>query len=579
MKTSSFSLRVRFIFILIILFSILLTVRLYFLQIVNGDIFLEKADRQYTTVSNNVFDRGSIFFQTKDGSLVSAATLKTGYTVAVSPKLILDGDLVYKTLSQYLTLDPAVFYSKMLKKNDPYEEIARKVPEEIVKKIDAEKITGLIIQKEKWRYYPGESLAARLTGFVGYNDVGDALEGRYGLEKYYNDTLVRDGGDIYVNVFAEIFSNINKNFIQDSQREGDIITTINPEVEGYLENALSQTTKKWNSKITGGIVIDPKTGEIYAMGVYPEFNLNDFSKEKDVGVFSNPLVSDSYELGSVIKAITMASGFDSGVISAKTTFTDYGFIELDGYKVYNVDKKSRGKTSMQDVLNHSMNTGATFVMQSMGRQKFLDYFKRFGIGTETGIDLPGESAGNIDNLTSNLSSSKQIEFANASFGQGFSMTPIAATRAFSVLANGGKLITPHVVSRIDYKVGLSKKVSYIDEAQQIISKGTSEEITRMLVNLVDTALIQGQYKIEHYSVAAKTGTAQIARSAKDGGGYYPDRFLHSFFGYFPAYNPRFLVFLYTIEPQNIDFASNTLSKPFFDIAKYLINYYEIPPDR
>jgi cell division protein FtsI/penicillin-binding protein 2 len=312
------------------------------------------------------------------------------------------------------------------------------------------------------------------------------------------------------------------------------------------------------------------------MGVYPEFNLNDFSSEKDFSVFSDPLVSDSYELGSSIKAITMSAGFDSGAVDDKTTYTDYGFVELDGHKIYNVDKNPRGKTNMQDVINHSMNTGSTFVMQTMGKQTFLDYFEKFGIGMETGIDLPGESAGSIENLKSNLSNPKQIEFANASFGQGFSMTPIQATRAFSAIANGGKLIIPHVASKIDYKVGLSKNISYVNEAQQ-----TSESVTRMLINLVDTQLapITKGYTLKNYSIAAKTGTAQMARSAKDGGGYYPDRFLHSFFGYFPAYNPKFLIFLYTINPQNVDFASHTLTAPFFDITKYLINYYEIPPDR
>jgi cell division protein FtsI/penicillin-binding protein 2 len=113
----------------------------------------------------------------------------------------------------------------------------------------------------------------------------------------------------------------------------------------------------------------------------------------------------------------------------------------------------------------------------------------------------------------------------------------------------------------------------------VLKKETSEEITRMLINVVDKALLNGNMKMKNYSIAAKTGTAQIARPARDGGGYYSDKYLHSFFGYFPAYNPRFLVFLYTLEPKNVNYASQTLTEPFFDIAKFLINYYQIPPDR
>ncbi len=159
------------------------------------------------------------------------------------------------------------------------------------------------------------------------------------------------------------------------------------------------------------------------------------------------------------------------------------------------------------------------------------------------------------------------------------MTPIMTVRALSVLANGGKLVIPHVVKKITYKVGLSKNISYVDEAKQVIKPETSEEISRMLVRVVDESLANGTMKMKNYSIAAKTGTAQIARPASEGGGYYPDKVLHSFFGYFPAYNPRFLVFLYTVEPKNIDYASKTLTGPFFDITKFLINYYQITPDR
>ena len=125
----------------------------------------------------------------------------------------------------------------------------------------------------------------------------------------------------------------------------------------------------------------------------------------------------------------------------------------------------------------------------------------------------------------------------------------------------------------------SINISYVNEAKQVIKKETSEEISRMLVRVVDEALVGGTMKMKNYSIAAKTGTAQIARPANEGGGYYSDKILHSFFGYFPAYNPRFLIFLYTLEPKNIDYASQTLTEPFFDITKFLINYYEIPPDR
>jgi cell division protein FtsI/penicillin-binding protein 2 len=189
----------------------------------------------------------------------------------------------------------------------------------------------------------------------------------------------------------------------------------------------------------------------------------------------------------------------------------------------------------------------------------------------TGIDLPYEAR----NLIDNLKSPRDVEHATASFGQGIALSPIATVRALSVLANGGTLTTPHVVKQIDYKVGFAKNISY-PQGERVISEAASKEISRMLTNVVDTALLNGSVKMDNYSIAAKTGTAQIATP---GAGYAEDRYLHSFFGYFPAYDPRFLVFLYTVEPKGEAYASHTLTEPFINTTKFLINYYEVPPDR
>ncbi len=208
----------------------------------------------------------------------------------------------------------------------------------------------------------------------------------------------------------------------------------------------------------------------------------------------------------------------------------------------------------------------------MGNRVFADYMLSYGVADETGIDLPNESAGLVDNLNS----PRDLEYATASFGQGIAMTPIAMIRALSVLASGGTLITPHIAKKIKYTSGLSKNVSFND-GERVLKQESAEEITRMLVNVVDDALLGGTVALPNYSIAAKTGTAQIARIGERG--YYDDRFLHSFFGYFPAYDAEYLIFLYTLEPKEVRYASQTLTHPFIDTVKFLINYYEIPPDR
>ncbi len=570
MNSNSEKNRIRFIFFCFLLFALVLCVRLYYVQIIHGQEYADKADRQYVSPSKSIFNRGNIYFENKNGGVLAAASLSTGYIISINPKKISNPEDIYNSISNYIDIDSETFYFKVNKKNSAYQKIADQISEETMKKIEALNITGVQIEKERWRYYPGDSLAAQTLGFVGYD--GDDLVGRYGLEKYYEDVLSRDSSQTYVNFFAEIFSNIKQTVSSDSRREGDIITSIEPSVQSYLEKILGDINEKFNSKLTGGIIIDPMSGEIQAMALSPTFDLNKFNIEGDISVFNNPLVEGLYEMGSIIKPLTIAAGIDSKAVTAETKYNDTGFIKLNGYTIYNYDKKARGMVNMQEVLNQSLNLGVSFVVNKMGKNIFADYMRAYGLAEETGIDLPSENHGRLENLNS----PRDIEYATASFGQGISMTPIETVRALSSLANGGKLIIPHVIKRINYTTGLFNNITYVNEAKQVIKKETSEEISRMLTVVVDKALANGKVSIPNYSVAAKTGTAQIA---KPGGGYYDDRWLHSFFGYFPSYNPRFLIFLYTVEPQGISFASQTLTTPFMDTVKFLINYYNIPPDR
>ena len=570
MKSNScHSARIKILFLGILLFATILIGRLYFLQIVEGKTYRAEAEAQYLGSRRADFNRGVIYFEAKNNDLIPAATTKSGYTLAIHPNLIANATTTFEKINAILPIAQDNFFTKT-KKLSNWEEIKKNLGPEIGEKLLALKIPGVEIAPINWRFYPAKKLASNVLGLVGYQ--GDMLAGRYGLESYYEDVLKRDESGLYQNIFAEIFSGLKKTITQKTSLEGDIVTTIEPTVENFLEKKLADLNEEWQPAEVGGIIINPKTGEIYAMANLPTFDPNDFSAEGDVKVFSNPLVENAYEMGSIIKPLTVAAGLDAGVITSATTYNDAGFVELNGRKISNFDKKARGIVNIQEVLNQSLNTGATFIMQKIGRDTFSEYMFNFGVGEETGIDLPNESPG----LASNLKSSRDLEHATASFGQGISMTPIITARALSVLANGGLLITPHLVKKIEYTAGFSKNIAS-ENNKRVIKKETSEEITRMLVEVVDKALLNGSVKQEHFSIAAKTGTAQIADPT--GGGYFEDKFLHSFFGYFPAYEAKFLIFLYLYEPQGANYASQTLTLPFIDIAKFLLNYYNIPPDR
>jgi len=560
--------RIRIISIFVILAALVFIGNLYLIQIVHSEDYRNKADRQYVRPNTSVFDRGTIFFETKDGDRIAAATLQSGYTLAINPKLIKDDEDVYKKINTILAIDKVEFLAKAAKKTDPYEEIAKRVTTDVGLKIDALNITGVSIYKDRWRFYPGERLAAQVLGFMSFKV--DDYKAQYGLERQYNSILTRNQGAVFANFFVELFSNINKTVLKKEDLEGDIITTIDPVVQGVLESTIAGLQSKYKSKITGGIIMNPKNGEIYAMSGAPSFDPNNFKNVSDVNAFSNPNVENVYEMGSIIKPLTMAAGIDAGVVTAESTYNDKGSVTLDKKTFWNFDHKARGVVSMQEVLNQSLNTGVAFVVTKLGHEKFRDYMYAYGLNEKTGIDLPNEGKS-----ITNYESKQAIDYATASFGQGPAFSAIQTTRALAVLGNGGLLVTPHIVKRVESRIGIARDIKF-DEGKRVLKPETSKEITDMLVTVFDKALLKGKIKMEHYSMAAKTGTAQIPGP---NGKYLENTYLHSFFSYFPAYDPRFIVFLFTVEPQGVEYASHSLAEPYSEIAKFLINHYEVPPDR
>jgi len=563
--------RIHIISGLILLVASLLLTRLFFIQIVHGSDYVNQADEQYQSRVGGIYNRGNIYFKDKNDSLISAATINSGYIISINPSILENPEEAFRKMSKIIELDEDDFFKKAGKKEDPYEEVAKKVGQNKAQEIRDLDIDGVGTYREQWRYYPGNSLSSHVLGFVGFN--GDSLEGRYGIEREFEETLHRGEYDLYNNFFAEIFNDVQKRFFsREEAKEGDVILTIEPNVQIFVENRLKELIDEWSAEAGGVIIMDPNTGEILSMGSYPNFDVNNFSDVDSVSVFSNPLVESVFEVGSTFKPLTIAAALDANVISKDTTYDDKGYVDLNEEHIENYDGKGRGVVPIQEILNQSLNTGTVFAMQKLGKDKFREYMINYGLTDVTGIDLPNETQG----ITGNLTSSRDIEYATASFGQGIAISPIVITRALATLANGGFLVKPHVVDSVDYIFGFEEKREPVEQGR-VLKQTTSEEITRMLVAVVDEALRGGTVKLDNYSIAAKTGTAQIPDPVN--GGYYEDRFLHSFFGYAPAYDPEFIIFSYLVNPKEVRYASETLTTPFMDMTEFLISYYEIPPDR
>ncbi len=563
--------RIDIVILFWVLIALLVLGRAFYIQVIEHRYYTDLAEKQYVSKIPKNFERGSIYFSHYKSSPVPAAQLKTTYRIAIDPATIGDKEKIYSVLSETIPLNKEEFMVKASKVDDHYEEIAKDISEEKVEELRKKKLKAVSFVKDNKRTYPQESVGAKMIGFVGSDGI--SVRGQYGLERYYEDILSRKSNDTTINFFAELFTDINTTLISNvDQQEGDIVLTVEAEAQRVLHQTLLETRAAWNSDVIGGIIMDPETGGIIALDALPTYNPNTFTEVKDGSVFLNQNISGVYEMGSIIKPLTVAAALDAGVVTEDTTYTDTGFRDLNGYKVRNFDGKPRGAgTSMQTILDKSLNVGIVFLVEKLGIPKFQEYFKKFGLGLETGIDLPGEASG----LTKNLDSSVLVDSATAGFGQGLAITPIQTVRALATLGNGGILVSPHIVDSIVYQNGDVKKIDH-SVTERVMSEKTSEAISRMLVHVVDTALKDGAYKMDRYTIAAKTGTAQMV---KPGGGYYDDRYLHSLFGYFPAYDPKFIVFIFHKHPKGAEYASATLTDPFFKLVKFLISYYEIPPDR
>ena len=568
---TQFRSRIRLVLACVILVTILIVARLYFVQIVQGGDYAQKADRQFSSGASGLFDRGTIYFTSKNGTNISAATLSTGFLVAINPQTLTDPEAAYTAIARVAstTIAHDAFLVVAAKKSQVYVEVAHHLSESSGQALSALDLPGVQVLRERWRQYPGNSLAAQSIGIVSYGS-GDALVGQTGLEAEYDDTLSRSGDSLYKNFFAEIFSNVGNLLVNARDaREGDVVTTIEPTVEARLIDDLAKVNERYSSDRSGGIIMIPSTGAIIALGSYPTFDPNDLSSI-DPSVLTNSLVERVYEFGSIMKPITMTSALDAGVITPQDTYNDTGCITVSKAQICNWDHKARGVIPMIEIIKQSLNVGASWVATKLGQEKFRDYFTEL-FGQKTGIDLPSE----IGALDSNLSTTQQVNFDNMSFGQGIAVTPVQMIRALGAIANGGVMMTPHLVSAIRLDSGVTRTIDW-GSGTRVFSAAATRETTVMMDALFDQKLDGGNAKIPTMNVAAKTGTAQLPTPT---GTYYTDRFFHSEVAFFPSFNPRFIILLYTRYPKNVEYASETLTPTLLDLTHFLIDYYQIPPDR
>ena len=436
------------------------------------------------------------------------------------------------------------------------------------------KVTGFDFETRKFRYYPEGNIASHLLGFVSYADEDG--EGRYGLEEFFNEELFGKYGSLKGERGGGNSMIVNDREYIKPVPGSDLVLTIDRSVQFYACDKLKQMVDKYQALGGSVIIIEPKTGAIMAMCSVPDFDPNNYRNVADIKIFTNPATAHQYEPGSVFKTITMSIALDQGKVSPSTTYKDEGFVMINGWPkpIKNSDFSTHGGhgvVDMNSVLENSLNTGAIFAMKQAGPKVFADYVKKYGFGERTGIELGAEATGNINSLLKNKV--REIDAATASFGQGISVTPLQMVMAYQAIANKGILMQPHIVKEIIHPDGRKEEIP-AQQLRRVISEQTASKALAMLVNVVEKGHSQKE-AISGYYVGGKTGTAQIATS----GGYFSNRYNHTFIGVAPADNPRFVMLTHIDSPKGIQYADGSAAPLWRDIADFLLKYYQVPKNR
>jgi stage V sporulation protein D (sporulation-specific penicillin-binding protein) len=454
--------------------------------------------------------------------------------------------------------------------NDPYEPILKPyeiLDQEFYTYLQEENLEGIHLEEQEIRVYPEKTLAAHVLGYVGYEDTGRV--GRYGIEGYWQKQLAGNLG------FLSAERDNSGRFIGVSDREfkpayngDDIVLTIDRVVQSIIEEELKKGVEKYGAERGSIIAMDPRTGAILGMATYPTFDPNFYYSINDARVQSNPVISDIFEPGSILKPVIMGAAIEEGLVSPDTTMVDNGPVKVADRVINTFDGKHSGVTTMTQVLENSNNIGMVWVGQQLGAEKIYDYFRRFGLGEKTGIRLEGETNTNLPspddwNVTT---------VATSSFGQGIALTPLQALNSINVFANGGTLMQPYIIDEIRKQDGSVEQNTPI-AVRQVITPETSQKLSAMMVSVIENG-VAGLARVPGYYLAGKTGTAQVP---DERGKYSPDRKIISFVGYGPVEQPRLSLLIKLDNPAGLSFASGTAAPMFRDIMQRLLQYYQIPP--
>ncbi len=555
-----------------------LSLRLFFWQVIKSKELTQEARYQHQNGRKIQAKRGNIL--ASDGSFLAASQSSwllfvQKSEISLSHKDLANklGPLVVEEIKEgenakQKLMDEVLRIQEVLDRKDlVWVPIKHKITIDVKRNIEALKLKGVGFDPEELRFYPEASASAHVLGFVGKDDEG-VDKGYFGLEGYYDLSLAGKPGFIKEESDTRGVPILIGQSKEITALGGvDLKTTIDKRIQFIVEDKLKQGIEKYGAKNGVAILMEPKTGKVRAMAAYPSYDPATYSQFEQE-FFKNPAISDSFEPGSIFKPLVMAAALDSKAIEVDTVCDICGGpVKVDKYTIETWNKKYKPDSSMTEIIVHSDNVGMTFIGQKLGTEKLYDYLKKYGLGSLTGIDLQGEATPALREKNKwNI-----VDLATATFGQGIAVTPIQIIKAFSAIANNGKMVTPQIVEKI-VKDGKEQNIK-TDIQKEVISESVAAQTTAMMVEAVEKGEAKWTY-VPGFKVAGKTGTAQIPI----GGHYDAEKTIASFIGFAPANDPKFIMLITLREPQSSPWASETATPLWFSIAKDLFPYLGIQPE-
>jgi stage V sporulation protein D len=582
MKVKQMRKRTDLIRVLLALCFILIVARMYDLQIVSHQKYVDLAMSQQT-MQNTIFaKRGEIYMMDGDNTTPVVMNEKV-YTISVDPFLLRskggqelkeDEAKIDQLVQGYAvnTWDK-VFANEASR----YAVIAKNVPYERAKQIKEAKITGVYAQGSTKRVYPEGDLAAQVLGFVNADG-----KGQYGIEGSLNKELTGVNGILKtVKDVNNIPLTIGKNNVRVPAQDGkNVVLSIDRNIQKKTEDAIKATIEKFHVTNASAVVMNPRNGQILAMAGTPTYNPAEYAKVTDARAFQTDVTMSAFNPASVCKTFALAAAIDSGVMTPETTYNNTDLVTIDGWPIQNAIKGHTGNISMQEVLTYSLNTGSIQALRLLGgseteityqgKEKLYDYYyNRFGLGKYTGIEL-AESKGTVIPPTD--IDGTNARYANMTFGQSLDLTMIQVATAFSAVVNGGDYYTPTLVAG-EIKNGEFVRDTLKERDHQAIESSTSETMRKML-HTARLVFPNVKYYDEGVYVGGKTGTAQVVKNGK----YTFDETIATYIGYgarsetdYPEY-----VIMTKVWEDNRRLDGGMNAKPIFDeISQFMVNYLKM----